>query len=364
MKGPLQGLRIVEIKGIGPAPFCGMHFADLGAEVILIEREGPPFNDGLKGLLKRGKRSVTMDLKDPVCQQKLLKLIKSADGLIEGMRPGVMERLGLGPDICLKENPKLIYGRITGWGQEGPLSQTAGHDNNYASISSALFLASAEGQAPIAPPTLLADIGGGAHYLMIGMLSALRQVQETGKGDVIDAAMVDGSAHMMNLVLDLVGSGAMNGIKRGIGLLDGPHYYHTYVCSDGGYITFGALEKQFYVEFLGLMGLQVDPDFNDQHSVVSWPKQKAKLAGLFVTKPRDHWVKLFEGSDACIAPVLNVEEAVQHPHNVARNVFFQDHGYVEVRAAPCFQNYDTPTPPDIPEKGGDNEWLEAELAKL
>ncbi|MBV8667371.1 MAG: CoA transferase, partial [Burkholderiaceae bacterium] len=240
----LKGIKVIEIAGIGPGPFCGMLLADLGADVIVIERPGGGELQ-TAGITRRGKRSVALDLKSPESIETVLRLIEGADALIEGMRPGVMERLGLGPEVCLARNPRLVYGRMTGWGQQGPLAQAAGHDNNYIALSGALWYAGEAGQPPVAPPTLVGDLGGGALYLAIGLLSGILNVRNGGQGQVVDAAIVDGSAHLMNLMLDLAAAG-LGHEQRGASLLDGPHWYATYRCADGRDITVGALEPKFY----------------------------------------------------------------------------------------------------------------------
>lgn len=286
MPRPLSGLRLVEIAGIGPAPFCGMHLADLGAEVILIERpeaEQGITDLGAANLLNRGKRSITLDLKTDAGVDAALRLIAGADGLIEGMRPGVMERLGLGPDVCLARNPHLVYGRMTGWGQEGPLAAMAGHDINYIAVSGALWYASPPGARPISPPTLLGDLAGGALYLAIGMLAALLAVRAGAAGQVVDAAIVDGSAHLMNLLLSLKAAGGLNP-ARGTSLLDGPHFYDTYQCADGAYVAIGALEPKFYQALLAALGLAGNPDFAAQFKGRLWPDLKMRLQTLFLTR--------------------------------------------------------------------------------
>lgn len=336
----LAGVKIIEIEGIGPAPFCGMHLADLGADVVVIERPGPPgFGDlGDKTITKRGKRVIKLDLKNENDKAQLLQLIEQADGLIEGMRPGVMERLGLGPDICLEANPKLAYGRVTGWGQEGPLSRAAGHDINYIGLSGALWYAGKPGDPPFAPPTLIGDIAGGGLYLTIGMLAAIMNAWKTGKGDVVDAAMVDGTAHMMNLILSLKAYGGVS-YERGKSVLDGPHWFDAYECKDGGFITIGSLEPKFYQILLEKLGLTDDPGFKDQLDVNQWPAQKTKLTALFKTQSRDHWCDLMEGSDVCFAPVLNPAEAAEHPHMKARDVYFKKDGDLQTAAAPRFSKH-------------------------
>ncbi len=333
----LSGIKIIEIQGIGPAPFCGMHLADMGADVVVIERPGPPaFGDiGDATITKRGKKVVKLNLKDPDHIAQLKILITKADGLIEGMRPGVMERLGLGPDVCLALNPRLAYGRVTGWGQDGPLAQAAGHDINYIALSGALWYAGKPGDPPFAPPTLVGDIAGGALYLTIGMLAALLQAQRTNKGDVIDAAMVDGSAHMMNLILSLKAAGGVVD-KRGQSVLDGPHWFDTYECKDGNFISLGSLEPQFYTLLLETLGLTDDPTFKSQLDPKQWPAQKTRLAQIIKTKTRDEWSTIMEGTDICFAPVLSPSEAAEHPHMKARGIYNEFDGNLETASAPRF----------------------------
>ncbi|MBA5603943.1 CoA transferase [Duganella sp. FT3S] len=337
--GILSGIRIIEIAGIGPAPFCGMLLADMGADVILVERaagkSGDPLDLGDKNITNRGKRSLALDLKDPQAIATLLDLIAGADALIEGMRPGVMERLGLGPAACLARNPKLIYGRMTGWGQDGPLAKAAGHDINYIGLSGALWYSGAPDQAPLAPPTLVGDIGGGALYLAMGVLAGVLGVRNGGTGQVVDAAIVDGSANMMNLLLSLHAAGMMP-MRRGEGLLDGPHWYGTYVCQDGLGVTIGALEPQFYALLLEKLGLAGDPEFARPYDKRCWPSLRLKLTALFLTQPRQHWTDLLEGSDACYAPVLSPVEAQAHPHMAARAVYSERGGVLQAAPAPRF----------------------------
>src|SRR5476649_2070720 len=256
--GVLDGMRIVEIAGIGPGPFCGMLLADMGAQVTLVERAGgkagDPLDLGSNAIVNRGKRSVALDLKDPAAIEAVLRLIEQADVVIEGMRPGVMERLGLGPDVCLARNPRLVYGRMTGWGQHGPMAQAAGHDINYIALSGALWFSGQPGSPPMAPPTLVGDLGGGALYLALGLLAGILNARAGGQGQVVDAAIVDGSAHLMNLVLSAHAAGQQP-MARGQGLLDGPHWYGSYVCADGHYISIGALEPQFSALLFKKLGL-------------------------------------------------------------------------------------------------------------
>jgi len=350
--GVLAGVRIVEVGGIGPGPFCGMLLADLGAEVILVERpvEGHGATDlGAAAIFHRGKRSIVLDLKADRGLQTALRLIESADGLIEGMRPGVMERLGFGPDVCLERNPRLVYGRMTGWGQSGPLARAAGHDNNYIALSGALWYAGNAGEPPVAPPTLLGDLGGGALYLAVGMLAGILSARATGRGTVVDAAIVDGSAHLMNLMLAFKATGQFS-MERGKSLLDGPHWYATYRCSDGKFITVGSLEPQFYSLLVGKLGLDGDPAFADGYDPGRWPDQKRRFAELFATRTRAQWCEVLEGTDACFAPVLTPEEAARHPHNQARGIYSERDGILQAAPAPRFSGA-AAVPGPIPARG-------------
>ena len=315
----LDGLRIIEIEGIGPGPFAGMWLADMGADVICIQRPEGPSLPGMSGpnLLDRGKRTIALDLKSPADLARVKALIAGADGLIEGMRPGVMERLGLGPEVCLALNPALVYGRMTGWGQSGPRAFEAGHDLNYIALSGALWYASPPGQPPQTPATLVGDIGGGAMYLVAGMLAGLLRAGRTGQGTVVDAAIVDGSAHMMALIASMLPRGMFR-LERGQSLLDGAHWSRAYLCADGGWLSVQCLEPKFYATFLRLLGLEGDADFARQFDPASWPALAARLETLFSAEPRAHWEALFAGSDACVAPVLNPAEAARDPHIAAR----------------------------------------------
>jgi crotonobetainyl-CoA:carnitine CoA-transferase CaiB-like acyl-CoA transferase len=351
--GPLQGIRVIEIAGLGPGPFCGMLLADLGADVVLVERTetGSALMDiGPAAIYNRGKRSLAIDLKNERGAQTVLRLVDGADALIEGMRPGVMERLGLGPQVCHARNPRLVYGRMTGWGQNGPLARASGHDNNYIALSGALWYASAPGEAPIAPPTLIGDLGGGALYLAVGLLGGILHARATGRGTVVDAAIVDGSAHLMNLLLALTAAGQMSP-ARGASLLDGAHWFGTYRCADGGFITVGSLEPQFYAVLLQRLGLQDDPAFADGYDPRRWPELKRRFTDLFATRPRAEWCALLEGSDACFAPVLSPEEAARHPHNVAREVFAVRDGMLQANPAPRFSGFDDSAPGRVPRRG-------------
>ncbi len=355
----LDGIRIIEFEGIGPGPFCGMHMADLGADVILIERPqntAPLIDNGPSDILKRGKRSVALDLKSQEGRTAALALVKEADGVIEGMRPGVMERLGLGPDDCLGVNPSLVYGRITGWGQSGPLARAAGHDINYLALSGALWYAGQPDAPPFSPPTLVGDIGGGALYLTIGLLAGIMRARENGKGDVVDAAIVDGAAHMSNLLLNIMAGGQMTE-KRGQSLLDGPHWYQSYVCADGEMITLGALEPKFYRELLMRLELDDDPAFQNQYDPKLWPQQRLAFADLFRTKTSEEWRALLEGTDVCFAPILPPSRAAKHPHMAARNCYYEAEGVLQARPAPRFSASPAAAPRPAPTRGQHNDEL-------
>lgn len=332
----LNGIRIIEIEGIGPAPFAAMHMADLGADVIVVHRKGGNPTPGMPTtpVIDRGKRSIELDLKEAGDVATLKALLGTADGLVEGFRPGVMEKLGLGPEVCHKINPALVYGRMTGWGQEGPMASMAGHDMNYIGLSGALWYASLPGHPPVAPPTMVGDIGGGALYLTVGMLAGILNARATGKGTVVDAAIVDGSAHMMNLLMTLRQSGPQNS-TRGTSILDGPHWSRSYACADGGFISVQCLEPKFYAVFLELMGLRDDPAFATQFDPESWPQAMGRLVDLFATRPRDHWADVFAGTDACAAPVLSPDEALNHPLSKARGIW-QGDGPLQAAPAPRF----------------------------
>lgn len=325
-QGPLTGLKVLEIAGIGPGPFCGMLLADLGADVVVAERAETAVDAldlGDTQIANRGKRSVSVDLKTPEGVETVLALIEHCDALIEGMRPGVMERLGLGPDVCLQRNGRLVYGRMTGWGQHGPLAHAAGHDLNYIALSGALWYAGQPGEAPVTPPSLVGDVGGGSMYLAVGLLAGILHARATGIGQVVDAAIIDGSAHMTSLLLALQASGQMHE-QRGQSLLDGPHWYNTYRCSDGAFISVGSLEPKFYRELRDKLGLAADPAFDKPYDPQAWPQLRERFAALFASRSRDEWCSLLEGSDACFAPVLSPEEAAEHPHMRARGVYTRD----------------------------------------
>ena len=358
--GPLHGIKIVEFAALGPAPMGAMILADLGAEVVRIERKLPPgvkagseLFDPRLDILNRSRRVVTLDLKKPEGLAAARQLIAGADILIEGFRPGVMERLGLGPDECLGSNPRLVFGRMTGWGQTGPLANAAGHDINYLSLSGALHAIGEPGGKPVVPLNLVADCGGGAMLLVVGVLAALLEARTSGQGQVVDAAMTDGSALLMTMMYTLKAMGEWTQ-QRGSNLLDGgAHFYDTYRCADGKYISIGPIEPQFYALFLDKTGL-ADPDFSQQWDRARWPELKVRLAAHLATRSRDEWCALLEGTDACVAPVLDMDEAPEHPHNRARGTFIEVGGVVQPAPAPRFSR-STPAKPRPPLTGATGE---------
>ena len=364
MSGPLEGIRIIELAGLGPAPFAGMMLSDAGADVIRIDRSDraqyPPRQDPHVDLMNRGRRSVAVDLKHPEGVALVLRLVEGADGLMEGFRPGVAERLGLGPDVCLARNPRLAYGRMTGYGQEGPMSQAAGHDIDYIALSGALEAVGRAGDRPVPPLNLVGDFGGGGMLLAYGMLAAILGARTTGRGQVIDAAMVDGAAALMTMTYTLRSAGIWQD-ARGTNLLDtGAHFYEVYETSDGGYLGVGAIEPQFYAELMRLLGLG-DEDLSTQMDRTTWPAMKERFAAIFATRTRAEWEEVFAGSDACVAPVLSATEAPDHPHNRARGTFTEVAGVVQPAPAPRFLS--TPgeirRPPPNPGQYGDEaltEW--------
>lgn len=334
--GPLEGYKVVEMVGLGPGPFCSMMLADMGAEVIRVDKIGGNFLVSRpKDVLGRGRKSLAVNLKNPQGVETVLKLCEQADAIIEGFRPGVMERLGLGPDECLARNPKLIYGRMTGWGQEGPMAQAAGHDINYIALGGALHAIGRKGEKPVPPLNLVGDFGGGGMFLAYGVVCALLEAQKSGKGQVVDAAMVDGTATLAGMFFSMQQTG-MWSEERGTNMLDtGSHYYDTYETSDGKWISLGSMEPQFYAEMLEKTG--VDPElFTPQHDESKWDACTAELERVFKTKTRDQWCDLMEGSDVCFAPVLSLAEAPYHPHMVARNTFIDVDGIKQPAPAPRF----------------------------
>ncbi len=333
--GPLKGLKIIEMAGIGPGPFCAMMLADMGAEVIRIDRLSQKGSGHRANVLNRGRRSIALDLKNPDAVEAVLKLVEQADALIEGFRPGVMERLGLGPDICLERNPKLIFGRMTGWGQTGPLAKAAGHDINYISIAGALGAMGYSDRAPTPPLNLVGDFGGGAMYLLTGILAALHERSNSDRGQIIDAAMTDGTASLLSPFFGLMAMNMWTTDRQANKLDGGAHYYGSYACSDGKLISIGSIEPQFYALLLERCEIE-DPDFLAQQDKDSWPLLRDRLASLFLTKTRDEWSAIMEGTDVCFAPVLDLGEAPSHPHNVARNTYIEYDGVTQPAPAPRF----------------------------
>ena len=357
----LEGIRIIEIEGLGPAPFAGMMFADLGAEVIVVHRDPPPVpNAPERSLLDRGKKSIVLDLKDDADIAVLKRLIASADGLIEGFRPGVMERLGIGPDDVHEKNPQLVYGRLTGWGQDGPMASNAGHDLNFIGLSGALWYASPPGKPPFTPPTLVGDIGGGAMYLVTGMLAGLLRASQSGQGTVVDAAIVDGSAHMMNLVATAWSVG-MLGAERGASILDGAPWSRCYACSDGGFMSVQCLEPKFYAEFLDRLGVAQDKAYAQNPDPESWPALSQLFERLFASKSMSEWTALFTDSDACVAPVLQPSQAARHPHLAERETWAEINGQLQARAAPRFDGREPDDPGTPPKRGAQTQEILASL---
>ena len=334
--GALSGYTVIELAGIGPAPMGGMMLADMGAEVIRIERPGaadPKLAEPISG---RNKKSVVLDLKQDAGRDTLMALIERADALIDPYRPGVCEKLGFGPDVCLAKNPKLVFARMTGWGQSGPLSQAAGHDLNYIAITGALHAIGRRGERPVVPLNLVGDFGGGGMLLVTGILAALLEAARSGAGQVVDVAMVDGTAQLMWMMQGFQQIGAWNADEREANLLDGAaHFYDTYECADGKYVAVGAIEPQFYAELLARAQI-TDPQFQNQHDASQWPELKEKLAGVLKTKTRDEWDQLMAGSDACFAPVLTMVEAPDYAANSERSVYTQTEGLTHPSPAPRF----------------------------
>ncbi len=334
--GPLHGYTVIELAGIGPAPMGGMMLADMGAEVIRVDRSGgadPRLTERVSG---RGKKSIVINLKDASGVETLLRMLENADVLIDPFRPGVCEKLGIGPDVCMERNPRLVFARMTGWGQTGPFAHTAGHDINYISLAGALYAVGPAGGKPVVPLNLVGDMGGGGMLLVNGVLAALLEASSSGQGQVIDVAMVDGTAQSMWMFHSLHSLGVWNADQRGVNMLDGgAHFYDTYECADGEYMAVGAIEPQFYAELCRLAELPAET-FGDQNNTTAWPAMKAQLAEVFKQKSRDEWSALFEGSDACVAPVLRFTEAPAHPANQARDVYIEVDGVIQPAPAPRF----------------------------
>ena len=343
--GPLQGVKIIEVAGIGPGPFAAMLLSDMGADVVRVDRAsnamgGDPATPPAD-VLGRGRRSVALDLKSPDGIAVLMDMVEQADVLIEGYRPGVAERLGFGPDECAARNPKLVYGRMTGWGQEGPYAPTAGHDINYIALAGVLAHLGRDGEKPTPPINLVGDFGGGAMFLAFGVVCALLEAQRSGQGQVVDTAMVDGAAYLMMMMWAFSAMGIWSE-ERGTNMLDtGAHYYDTYECKDGGFVSIGSIEPQFYAQLLELTGLEEDyasrgESLPNQNDKARWGEMKERLGAIFMTRTRDEWSAAMEGTDVCFAPVLTMQEATQHPHNVQRSTFTEVAGIVQPAPAPRF----------------------------
>ena len=358
--GPLKGIRIVEMAGLAPGPYCAMLLADLAADIIRIERPGgtrPGVSDRLS-LLNRNRRTIVVDLKSAAGVAVVARLASKADALIEGFRPGVMERLGLGPDVCLKANPKLVYGRMTGWGQDGPLASAPGHDLNYIALSGALHSIGRKGEPPVIPLNIIGDFAGGGMLLAIGMLSAIIEAMRSGRGQVVDAAMVDGAASLMTFMHGLRAQGVWSD-ERGENQLDGAApWYQVYETSDGQYISIANVEKKFHDELLRILGLDRE-DLPGQHDRKNWPKLHARFAEIFRGKTRAEWCALLEGSETCFAPVLSIPEAWAHPHNRVRGAFMEVEGVMQPAPAPRFSR-SQPEPTRLPDQPGSD--TEVQLA--
>ncbi|MBT7719065.1 MAG: CoA transferase [Halieaceae bacterium] len=359
--GPLNGYTVLELAGIGPAPMGGMILADMGAEVIRIDRAGNAPGLHMKDVSTRGKKSVALNLKDPAGIETLLRMVENADVVIDPFRPGVCEKLGIGPDVCLERNPKLVFARMTGWGQNGPLAQAAGHDINYISITGALYAMGRKGEKPVPPLNLVGDMGGGGMLLVNGVLAALLESANSGKGQVIDAAMVDGAAQLMWMFHGFEAMGMWDASQRESNLLDGAaHFYDSYECADGEYISIGSIEPQFYALLKQHAGLS-EEDFGDQNNAEKWPEMKAKITEVFKQKTQAQWCEIMEGTDVCFAPVLNFIDAPSHPANVARNAYIEVDGITQPAPAPRFSR----TPSEVRNggsaAGADTETILAEM---
>jgi alpha-methylacyl-CoA racemase len=351
--GPLSGFRIIELAGIGPGPFCGMMLSDMGADVIRIDRLGAP-GGRTQDVLARNRRSVAVDLKQREGVETVLRLVETADALFEGFRPGVTERLGLGPEHCMARNSRLVYGRMTGWGQEGPMAQAAGHDINYIGLAGALHAIGRPGEKPVPPLNLVGDFGGGGMLLAFGLVCGMLEAQKSGQGQVVDAAMVDGASSLMAMFFSMAAGGAFKD-QRGTNLLDGgAHFYDTYETSDGKHICIGSIEPQFYALLVEKAGLDKER-FAPQMDAARWPDLKAELTAVFKRKTRDEWCAIMEGTDVCFAPVLSIFEAPDHPHSKARAAFVELDGVVQPAPAPRFSR----TIPEVshasPKPGRDSE---------
>ena len=363
MPGPLSHVTVIELAGIGPGPFACMMLADLGATVVRVDRlPGPPSTGGLEDLMRndsivdRGRRSVSVNMKDPRGVEAVLQLVAGADILVEGFRPGVAEKLGVGPQACQARNPRLVYGRMTGWGQTGPLAQAAGHDINYIALSGALHAMGEADRPPTPPLNLVGDYGGGGMLLVVGVLAALAEAQRSGQGQVVDAAMTDGAALLMAAQYGLMAKGFWQD-RRQSNFLDGAaHFYGVYACADGRHVSIGAIEPQFYARLLALCGVD-DPQFAHQWAQAEWPALRRKLETVMRQRTRDEWCALLEGSDACFAPVLSMAEAPLHPQNQARGTFVASRGITQPAPAPRFDRTPSELPPPAPRVGADTQEL-------
>jgi alpha-methylacyl-CoA racemase len=360
--GPLSGIKIIEMKGIGPGPYAGQLLADLGAEVIVVERASKPNSIAPPSAMdvnSRGKKSIALDLRQPEGLETLLKLVEQSDVIFEGNRPGVAERLGFGPDVCQQRNPRIVYGRMTGWGQTGPLAHSAGHDMNYISLTG---VAAAIGtpESPVPPLNLVGDYAGGSLFLVVGILSALFEAQKSGKGQVVDAAITDGSAHLMSMFYTMRKMGAWN-TARGVNMLDGGvPYYGAYETADGKHVSVGPIEPQFFAEMVQTTGMP-ESFIQDQNNQDKWPEIRATMESTFKSKSRDEWVEIFEGTDACVAGILNFEEAVQHPHNQSRQTYIEVAGDMQPAPAPRFSRSQCDVPAAPSAEGADTKSVLADF---
>ena len=351
--GPLKGIKIIEFAGIGPGPFCGMALADLGADIITVNRATEKGRHNKYDIHNRSKKTLTADLKNQQTKDEILKLISKCDGLIEGFRPGVMESLGLGPDICLNINPRLVYGRMTGWGQDGPLSKTAGHDINYIALTGALNAMGRKESSPNPPLNLIGDYGGGGMHLALGMVSALIHQLKTGEGQVVDSAMIDGTSMLMSFFYSFVQMNLWED-KRDSNFLDGAaHFYDTYRCADNKFLAIGSIEPDFYSILLEKLDIK-DEIFQNQLDKKLWPKLKKKIAEVIILKDRDEWEKIFENTDGCVTPVLSISEAPKHQHNINRNTFIALDGVLQPSPSPRFSKTKLNIKHNANEKGFDN----------
>lgn len=359
--GTLTGYKVVELAGIGPCPMAGMMLADMGADVIRIERSLQRAANQSKDPSARGKKSVVINMKEQAGKDLFFRLVESADAVIEGYRPGVVERLGIGPEECLARNPRLVYGRMTGWGQYGPLSQAAGHDINFIALTGALFSTGRAGQKPVPPLNLAADMGGGGMLVLVGVLAAMLEAKSSGKGQVVDASMAEGAAQLMWMFHGFQAGGYWNGDERGVNFLDGgSHFYDVYETADNKYVSVGAVEPQFYAAFIDAIGVDKE-EFAGQMESTRWPELTEKLEAVFKTKSQQEWCDLMEGIDACFTPVLSMTEAPSHPHNKARETYIEVDGFMQPGPAPRFSRTPSRVKFGSRDAGSDNEMVLANL---